>query len=93
MLEARSKFTSWQRWFRFGSPLVLPIGREPTVAISSPLTFPNVLHYWGKSLSMGGLVMRMIAALAVLSALLALGGCFHHAQVYTAEPQVLPPLK
>ena len=40
-----------------------------------------------------GLVMRMIAALAVLSALLALGGCFHHSQVYRAEPQVLPPLK
>lgn len=37
--------------------------------------------------------MRMIAELAVLSAFLALGGCFHHAQVYTAEPQVLPPLK
>jgi hypothetical protein len=36
--------------------------------------------------------MRMIAALAVLSAFLVLGGCFHHAQV-TAEPQVLPPLK
>jgi hypothetical protein len=48
------------------APLVLPIEREPTVAISSPLTFPNVLHYWGKSLSNGGLVMRMIAALAVL---------------------------
>lgn len=37
--------------------------------------------------------MRMIAALAVLSAFLVLGGCFHHTQVYTAEPQVLPPLK
>ncbi len=35
----------------------------------------------------------MIAALAVLSAFFALGGCFHHAQVYTEEPQVLPPLK
>jgi hypothetical protein len=25
-----------------------PFEREPTVAISSPPTFPNVLHYWGK---------------------------------------------
>lgn len=68
-----------------------PYRARPTVAISSPRTFPNVLHYWGKST--GGLVMRMIAALAVLSAFLVLGGCFHHIQVYTAEPQVLPPLK
>jgi len=37
--------------------------------------------------------MRMIAVLAVLSAVLALGGCFHHNQVYNAEPIVLPPLK
>ena len=37
--------------------------------------------------------MRMIAALTVLSAILALGGCFHHNQVYTADPVVLPPLK
>jgi len=37
--------------------------------------------------------MRMIAMLAVLSASLALGGCFHHAQVYTENHQVLPPLK
>jgi hypothetical protein len=35
----------------------------------------------------------MIAALAVLSALLALGGSFfHHSQGY-ADPVVLPPLK
>jgi hypothetical protein len=40
--------------------------------------------------------MRVIAILAVLSALLALGGCFHHNQVYTSEavpPRALPPLK
>ncbi len=37
--------------------------------------------------------MRMIAVLAVLASLMALGGCFHHNQVYTAEPVALPPLK
>lgn len=37
--------------------------------------------------------MRIIAILAVLSAIVGLGGCFHHNQVYTAEPVVLPPLK
>ncbi len=38
--------------------------------------------------------MRMIAVLAVLTALFALGGCFHHNQVYTTEaPRPLPPLK
>jgi hypothetical protein len=63
-----------------------------TVAISSPLTFSKVLQHTGKSFAYGDLVMRTIAALAVLSALLALGGCFHHSQVYT-EPVVLPPLK
>jgi hypothetical protein len=36
--------------------------------------------------------MRMIATLAVLSAL-AFGGCFHHTQQVTMTPQVLPPLK
>lgn len=36
--------------------------------------------------------MRMIAVLAVLSAFMALGGCFHHTQV-VSEPTVLPPLK
>jgi hypothetical protein len=44
-------------------------------------------------LRFGGLVMRIIATLAVLSVILGLGGCFHHQQVYTAEPVVLPPLK
>jgi len=42
---------------------------------------------------LGGLVMRIIAISAVLSVMLGLGGCFHHQQVYTAEPVVLPPLK
>jgi hypothetical protein len=40
--------------------------------------------------------MRMIATLAVLTALLAVGGCFHHNQVYNSEalpPKALPPLK
>jgi hypothetical protein len=37
--------------------------------------------------------MRIFAAITALAALLALGGCFHHNQVYTQEPQVLPPLK
>jgi hypothetical protein len=36
--------------------------------------------------------MRMIATLAVLSAL-ALGGCFHHSQQVVMTPQALPPLK
>ena len=40
-----------------------------------------------------GVVMRIFAAITALAALLALGGCFHHNQVYTQEPQVLPPLK
>jgi hypothetical protein len=41
----------------------------------------------------GGLVMRMIAMMAVLSvALVPLGGCFfHHNQAVVAQP--LPPLK
>jgi hypothetical protein len=41
-------------------------------------------------------MMRMIATLAVLAALLGAGGCFHHNQVYTSEalpPKALPPLK
>jgi hypothetical protein len=37
--------------------------------------------------------MRTIAYLAVLSVLFALGGCFHHGQVYTQEPVALPPIK
>ena len=37
--------------------------------------------------------MRTIAYLAVLWGLLAVGGCFHHGQVYTQEPVVLPPIK
>ena len=37
--------------------------------------------------------MRLIAILAVLSTFLAVGGCFHHSEVYTAEPIELPPLK
>ena len=40
-----------------------------------------------------GLVMRFMAVLAVLSTLLAVGGCFHHSQMTTAEPIELPPLK
>jgi hypothetical protein len=35
----------------------------------------------------------MIAVLAVLWALMALGGCFHHNQSVVVEPQTLPPLK
>jgi len=41
----------------------------------------------------GGLVMRLIAVLAVLSTLIAVGGCFHHTQMTTVEPIELPPLK
>jgi len=37
--------------------------------------------------------MRLIAVLAVLSTLIAVGGCFHHTQMTTAEPIELPPLK
>jgi hypothetical protein len=37
--------------------------------------------------------MRIFTAILALAALLALGGCFHHNQVYTQDPQVLPPLK
>jgi hypothetical protein len=40
-----------------------------------------------------GVVMRIFAAITAFAALLALGGCFHHNQVYTQDPQVLPPLK
>ena len=40
-----------------------------------------------------GVVMRIFTAIMALAALLALGGCFHHNQAYTQEPQVLPPLK
>lgn len=58
----------------------------------SPTTGFNVVRFF-LQLSMGGLVMRIIAVLAVLSTLIAVGGCFHHSQVTTAEPQVLPPLK
>jgi hypothetical protein len=36
--------------------------------------------------------MRILAVLAVLASLVALGGCFHHQQVMT-EPTTLPPLK
>jgi hypothetical protein len=38
--------------------------------------------------------MRTIVALAVIAASLALGGCFHHQQVYSAElPPATTPLK
>ncbi len=38
--------------------------------------------------------MRTIVALAVIAASLALGGCFHHEQVYTEElPPSATPLK
>jgi hypothetical protein len=37
--------------------------------------------------------MRTIVILTVLSATLALGGCFHHSKVYTGDPVMLPPLK
>jgi hypothetical protein len=39
--------------------------------------------------------MRTIVALAVIAASLALGGCFHHQQVYSAElpAPVTTPLK
>jgi hypothetical protein len=38
--------------------------------------------------------MRIVAMLAALATFVALGGCFfHHDQVYTAQPEVLPPLK
>ena len=38
--------------------------------------------------------MRLIAVLAVLTAYVALGGCFfHHNQSVMVEPQTLPPLK
>jgi hypothetical protein len=37
--------------------------------------------------------LRMIAILAVLAAFMALGGCFHHNQVFMSDPQALPPLK
>jgi hypothetical protein len=38
--------------------------------------------------------MRTIVALAVIAASLALGGCFHHQQVYTEElPPTTTPLK
>jgi hypothetical protein len=38
--------------------------------------------------------MRIIVVAAVLAASFALGGCFHHSQVYTTEaPHPLPPLK
>jgi hypothetical protein len=38
--------------------------------------------------------MRLIAVLAVLTASVALGGCFfHHNQSVMVEPQTLPPLK
>ena len=38
--------------------------------------------------------MRTMFALAVVAASLALGGCFHHQQVYTAElPPASTPLK
>ena len=40
-----------------------------------------------------GVVMRILTAMMAVAALLAIGGCFHHNQVYTQEPQVLPPLK
>ena len=56
------------------------------------MSFSGVLSS-GIEFSNGGLVMRMIAILAVLSASLALGGCFHHAQVVTQNHEVLPPLK
>jgi len=37
-------------------------------------------------------VMRTIAAIAVIAASIALGGCFHHSQaVYTAELPPPPP--
>jgi len=37
--------------------------------------------------------MRIMAVLAVVATLLAVGGCFHHTQMTTAEPIELPPLK
>jgi hypothetical protein len=37
--------------------------------------------------------MRLIAALVVLTAFSALGGCFHHNQSVIVAPQPLPPLK
>ena len=37
--------------------------------------------------------MRKIAFFAVLSACMALGGCFFHHSQIAPEPTVLPPLK
>ena len=67
-----------------------------TVAIWPPILWRDMIEcvgLCGSSVAYEGLVMRMIAVLAVLLvALLPLGGCFfHHNQAVVAQP--LRPLK
>jgi hypothetical protein len=37
--------------------------------------------------------MRVIIALALVTAVMALGGCFHHQQVYTEQVLAPTPIK
>jgi hypothetical protein len=55
-----------------------------------PTKYPGVNRNTYVRLQLGGPVMRIMIAFAILASSLALGGCFHHNQAAYAEP--LPPM-
>jgi hypothetical protein len=76
-----------------------PINQISTICSSRPARFyTSSLQLLGtmvsSTLTTGheGNVMRAIIALAMAAAVIALGGCFHHRQVYSDEVLAPPPL-